>query len=124
MIINLTQHAPTQEQIQSGVVDSDRAAIKAALSFESLPTREEIQARAHALADIAESAGADCAMIGGAPYLMAPLEAALAWAGIQPFYSFTERVSVEETLPDGSVRKTAVFKHCGWVRGREAEILQ
>jgi phosphoribosylamine-glycine ligase len=117
MIINLTQYVSTKEQVQAGVVDvGDRVAIKAALSFESLPTRAEIQARAHALVDIAEAEGADCAMIGGATYLMAPLESALAKAGIQPLYSFTEHRLVEETLPNGEVEKTSVFRHAGWVR--------
>ena len=46
---------------------------------------------------------------------MAQLERRLRKVGIIPLYSFTERVSVEETLPDGSVKKSSVFKHAGWV---------
>lgn len=54
-------------------------------------------------------------MIGGAPYLMGPLAAALREHGLEPVFAFTERISVDEQQPDGSVRKTAVFKHSGWV---------
>jgi len=109
MIINLTQYVSTKEQVQAGVVDvGDRVAIKAALSFESLPTRAEIQARAHALVDIAEAEGADCAMIGGATYLMAPLESALAKAGIQPLYS-PNIAWWKRHFPMGKLKKPACF---------------
>jgi hypothetical protein len=54
-------------------------------------------------------------MIGGAPYLMAPLEVALRAHGITPLYAFSVRESVEQTQPDGSVRKIAVFRHGGFV---------
>lgn len=54
-------------------------------------------------------------MIGGAPYLMGPLAETLREYGLEPVFAFTERVSVDEVQPDGSVRKTAVFKHSGWV---------
>lgn len=55
------------------------------------------------------------AMIGGAPYLMAPLEIALRDVGIRPLYAFSVRASVEKTRPDGSVEKINVFKHGGFV---------
>ena len=54
-------------------------------------------------------------MIGGAPYLMSALENALMAVGIKPLYSFSERVSMEETIADGTVRKTNVFRHVGFV---------
>ena len=46
---------------------------------------------------------------------MGPLAAALREQGLEPVFAFTERVSVDEPQTDGSVRKTAVFKHSGWV---------
>lgn len=46
---------------------------------------------------------------------MGPLVAALHQAGVQPLFSFTERKSVEKTLPDGTVQKTSVFAHVDWV---------
>lgn len=58
----------------------------------------------------------DSAMIGGAPFLMAPLEAALLARKINPCYSFSVRVSTEVAGEDGVVSKTNVFKHvsfCG-----------
>ncbi len=39
----------------------------------------------------------------------------LAYRGITPLYAFTRRESVEEVLPDGSTRKTAVFRHAGFI---------
>lgn len=55
------------------------------------------------------------AMIGGAPFLMPALEKALRTKGILPVYAFSQRESVEEIMEDGTVRKTAVFKHRGFV---------
>ncbi|MHB0929605.1 MAG: hypothetical protein ACYC3W_12015, partial [Candidatus Nanopelagicales bacterium] len=55
------------------------------------------------------------AMIGGAPFLMAPLEKALLSIGINPVFAFSERKSVEAHGADGTVTKTQVFKHVGFV---------
>ena len=49
--------------------------------------------------------------------MMGQLEAALRALEVQPLYAFSVRESVETTLPDGSVVKTAVFKHGGFVEG-------
>ena len=118
-ILNLTQHAPTQEQIAAGVIQSvAHSEIQRLLTFSSLPTQEEILERAGALAEIATGAkagGVGYAMIGGAPYLMGALEEALRRRDIIPVYAFSVRESVEETMPDGSVRKTQVFRHAGFV---------
>lgn len=59
---------------------------------------------------------AERAMIGGALWLMAPLELALRAVGIEPLYAFSERTSAEQIQIDGSVRKVAVFRHVGFVR--------
>lgn len=64
---------------------------------------------------MAASAFADAAMIGGAPYLMGPLEAALKDRGIAPLYAFSERRSIEVKNEAGEVTKTAVFVHLGFV---------
>lgn len=53
-------------------------------------------------------------MIGGATYLMAPLENLLKQAGIRVFYAYSERVGQEHTQADGSVLKSFVFKHLGF----------
>lgn len=129
MIINLTQHLATPEQAAAGVCDlpeSVREELTKALTFVSLPTAEEIEERAQYIAgfavfnglggDLDDDPAALFAMIGGAPYLMAPLEKALADHGVRPVYAFSQRVSVEAQQPDGTVLKTNVFKHVGFVR--------
>lgn len=120
-IFNLTQHPATKEQTIEGVVDPDSSELKAyvkdLLNFGILPTAEEIRARAITLATFTLAANYKAAMVGGAPYLMGPLTEELKKKGIRPLYSFTERVTHEITLPDGTVRKTADFRHIGWVEG-------
>lgn len=115
-ILNLTQHKATEEQIVAGVVEPrQKSEVQAILTFDDLPSREEIAARAERLAEIADEEGAVAAMIGGAPYLMGPLEAALRHKMIIPYYAFSRRESIEEPTPDGGVRKTTVFRHVGFV---------
>ena len=129
MIVNLTQHPATAEQRALGVVDlagAELAELRALLTFDDLPTVAEIEDRA---ADIAELAGHNGlagddgddpapqqAMIGGAGYLIPALERHLNGYAIEPLQAFTRREVVETTGPDGSVTKTAVFRHAGWVR--------
>jgi len=115
-IVNLTQHDPTPEQVQAGVVDlpaNHRAALRGLLTFDTLPTEAEITRRAAAIADLAT--GHDSSMIGGVPFLMSALEHALRRRGVQPLYAFSERVSTEAAQPDGSVRKVQIFRHQGFV---------
>lgn len=131
-IMNLTQHKATPEQIAAGVVDlpdNYRAHLSALLTFEEMPTSAEVQARAEQVAAFAvglwteweegrapsQAHLSERVMIGGAPYLMAPLERALIESGFAPVYAFSRRETGEETLPDGSVRKTGVFRHLGFV---------
>jgi hypothetical protein len=128
MIINLTQHPGTPEQ---GVVDltgQKLAALKVALTFDTLPTPDEIIVRAEFIAELAcyNGLGGDdgedptptAAMIGGAPYLMAALERALLVRSIFPLYAFSVRDSAEQVQADGTVRKVAIFRHYGFVRGK------
>lgn len=119
MIVNLTQHPCSKEQEEQGVFNlpaSEKEALSRALTFLTLPSREEVLQRAQAVADIAAASGADSAMIGGAMYLMGPLEGALHARGIVPLYAFSQRKSVEVTDPStGEVKKTAVFFHLGFV---------
>ena len=114
-VLNLTQHQSTPEQ---GCIDLQGTALqvlKGLLTFETIPTRQEVEDRAAALANLAAVNVAAAAMIGGAPFLMGPLEAALKLRGITPLYAFSRRESVDEVQPDGSVRKVAVFRHMGFV---------
>ena len=121
MILNLTQHPASPEQIQAGVVDLPtkiREAVIDRLTVDVLPTRQEIEARCADIAMLAATAFENHpvqAMIGGAPWMMACLEGALFDQGIAPVYAFSVRESVEQTQPDGSVRKINVFRHAGFV---------
>jgi hypothetical protein len=120
MILNLTQHAPTPEQVSAGVVDlpaESRSRLLELLTFRGLPTPSLVELRAQQIAVHAlTEPGCTQAMIGGAPYLMCPLEHALRGAGIQPVYAYSERVSVETVAADGTVRKSAEFRHLGFYR--------
>ena len=129
MILNLTQHNVTDEQKAQLVVEPrmTKEKIKKLLTFEEIPTKEEIESRATKLAEIAVSEASMYAgetdnvvwitrvMLGGAPYLMGALEKAVRECGFTPVYAFSQRESEEITQPDGSVRKVQVFRHCGFV---------
>lgn len=124
MILNLTQHPATPDQIAQGVVDLPPAESKKLwelLTFEELPGVHTIHNNAEAITDIAcrcfTGVKEPVAMIGGAPFFMGPLHAALNRVGIKVVFAFSARESVEEKLPDGSVRKMAVFRHKGFVEG-------
>lgn len=138
LIINLTQHNMTaaqynhkQEHLMEvkyiGYEQQVKNDILYCLNFDTLPTKEEIKRKAEVLATIAKNTFAQAkartgmhkakeyALIGGAPYLMGPLEEALKELDIQPLYAFSQRISVETTQPDGSVIKTNKFEHLGYV---------
>jgi hypothetical protein len=126
MILNLTQHPATAEQIAQGVVDlpaDERAELSRLLTVDDLPSRAEIEDRCEAIAKLswADSLGTDTpitrVMVGGAPWMMAPLCRALRSAGIDEcLAAFSRRESVERTDPvTGAVTKTAVFRHIGFV---------
>lgn len=126
-IVNLTQHTATPEQVEAGVVDLEdawRKVLQTLLTFEDLPDRVVVLGAANGIAALAQRCApdTDAAMIGGAPFLMGALEAALSDRGIKPLYAFSKRESVQETAADGSVGKTAVFRHIGFVAASEHEI--
>lgn len=117
IIYNMTQHQSTPEQVAQGVVDlepADREQLRALLTFEEIPSKEEVEQRAEAIAELVYW-DADAAMIGGAPYLMPALSAALKNRKIRPVYAFSKRESMDMPQEDGSVRKVVVFKHVGFV---------
>ena len=132
-ILNLTQHVATPEQKAQGVVDLDedrRKILTNLLIFEEIPSLYELKERAFLIANLCygeapdyylpheEEGGAllyNYAMIGGAPFFMSTLEKELLRRGITPLYAFSKRESIEELQPDGSVWKTQVFRHVGFV---------
>jgi hypothetical protein len=128
MIINLTQHQASAEQLAAGVVDlpaAQRVLLAQSLTVDTLPTRAEIADRCANIAALAvhNGLGGDesddphptAAMIGGAPWMMAELERALLDMGVPSVYAFSVRESAEQPQPDGSVRKVNVFRHAGFV---------
>lgn len=127
-ILNLTQHAATAEQKAAGVVDLQGVQLeelKALLTFNEIPSPEELDERSDMIAHLAcanglgNDEGEDpifhTAMIGGAPFFMRHLELALEAHRIKPVYAFSRRESVERAGPDGEVVKTNVFRHVGFV---------
>ena len=121
MIVNLTQHAASADQIEAGVIDmvgKDLESLKALLTFDDLPSAAEIDRRAREITRLAKDAlfgqPERKAMIGGALWLMAPLTFYLEAAGINPVFAFSKRESVERVV-DGKTVKTNVFKHVGFV---------
>ena len=117
-ILNLTQHQATPHQIENGVVELDATTkewLTSLLTFDTLPTAEDIEYRASAIARNTRMLGYDKAMIGGALWLMSSLEKHLKINNIQPMYAFSVRESVETINDDGSVKKQNVFKHIGFI---------
>jgi hypothetical protein len=125
-ILNLTQHTATPEQVAAGVVDlegSYREFLIKTITFGEMPARDEIIDAASILAYFAEGwfhanelpIGEDTVMIGGAPWFMSALENALKDKGIKVLYAFSKRESVEEMQEDGSVKKSMVFRHLGFL---------
>lgn len=126
MILNLTQHAATAEQMAAGVVDMspvDREMLTCVLTFVDIPTAQETWTKAMGLLTMAMREfnalgvpeGERTALIGGALWLMEPLAIALRDCDIKPVYAFSKRESAEKTAADGSVVKTNVFRHVGFV---------
>ena len=120
IILNATQHAASIEQNNAGVQDMslvDQEFLHLYLTFATLPSKADISERVTAIIELAFTycRRGDRVMIGGAPYLMSALEQGLKDAGYQPVYAFSQRESVEETLADGSVRKSNIFRHLGFV---------
>lgn len=121
-MLNITQHVATAEQLRDGAVEPEsdvKSEIQRLLTFDRSVMTEagQIEERAKALVSLVrrEYPLVNKAMIGGALYLMPALVRELKAAGIQPYFSYTDRVSQETHNTDGSVTKTLVFKHLGWV---------
>lgn len=129
-MINLTQHPSTIEQNRDAIMVEpyEKQVLKDLLTFNVVPDRNEILSRANRIALFAKNFKIHClrqenlslndrVLIGGLPALMGPLEQSLRAEGFVPFYSHSDRVSVEKILPDGSVQKTNEFKHIAFYEG-------
>lgn len=146
MILNLTQHKATPEQIEAGVRDLQpeiATCVATLLTFETPPEGYEMVRRAEKLARIIAEVGElpefqeagefsgvsqrirpRSVMIGGAPFFMSTLETVLLEKGFIPLYAFSRRESIEERQADGSVRKATVFRHIGFVVASPPEPLE
>ena len=116
-ILNLTQHKATKEQLEAGVIDlseKNREFLIKELTFDEMPSREEIKRRAENIGLIPGQYGFMFAMIGGAPFLMPSLEKVLIRESISPLYAFSKRESVEVNK-EGNIIKTSIFVHKGFI---------
>lgn len=122
--VNLTQHNPTPEQALEGVTPAS-AEISALITFSAQEllgtenTKSLFKSRAQEILSwVGENAPyAGKVMLGGMPAFMPVLQKALKKAGYTCLYSVSDRVSVDEVQPDGSVIKRSIFKHMGFIQG-------
>lgn len=129
MILNLTQHDGTPEQVAEGLVEpSDKEYVQKLLTIEAkdlleVPQRARLLARFakreatnrpfdfHSMKTHGLNPTITGVMIGGFPAMMSLLEKEIRKVGLLPMYSFSERRSVDQPQPDGSVKRVGVFKH-------------
>lgn len=115
-IVNLTAHCATKDQIEAGVVDmDDRELVADLLNFDDIPTASQLTNRAETLASLIDEPAGTHVMIGGAPLFMPALIKSLEKRGFIAVFAFSKRVSGEIVNDDGSVTKTSVFKHLGFI---------
>lgn len=86
------------------------------LTFDTIPDIPELIRRARLVAELSASTSATAAMIGGAPFFMGQLQAAIYIHNIAPLYVFSKREPIEQVQPDGTTRKVSVSRHLGFVR--------
>lgn len=121
VIWNATQHSATPEQKAQGVVDLPteiREELCKHLTFEDIPGSEDLRMRSIAVVGLLMTCGAkpgDKAMLGGAPFFMEELSHSCREIGLVPVFAFSRRESAEQVMPDGSIKKVAVFRHLGFV---------
>lgn len=121
-ILNLTQHSASSDQLEAGVVDLEaelKDTLTGLITFAAYYTKEVLVLRANKVVQLVKeyenTQGKVCGvMIGGMPSFMPVLESALKAAGYNVGYACSDRVSVDQHQPDGSVRKINVFKHVGF----------
>lgn len=130
-IINITQHPATPEQgVEDIIIQGECVAssfglrpdqfgyfpkLADVLTFDRIPTYGQMWSRACLLTTISVRLEATHAMVGGAGFFIPVLEKALRQRGIVPVHAFSKRESVETQNADGTVSKTNVFKHLGFV---------
>lgn len=122
VIWNATQHIATADQKEQKVVDLPteiREELCKHLTFEDIPSSEELRMRSIAVIGLLMTCGAkhgDMVMLGGAPFFMEELSHTTREAGMTPVFAFSKRESAEQVQADGTIRKVAIFKHLGFVK--------
>jgi len=122
-IFNATQHPATPDQIQAGVIPTCDPQVKVLLTFDSIPTKSDMIRRANEIAHIVGvQHQLNACMIAGAPYFMPILEETLVTHGLNVYYAFSKRESIE-VIVGNAVEKKNVFKHKGFyiVEGKTRE---
>lgn len=122
-LINLTQHALTDEQIKSVEHTFTPEGFNKYLTFDTMPTAQDVYVKAvdmfKKLVSVLEHEGIyahDCTvLLGGAPFFMSVCEEMALHYGFHYCYAFSKRTSEEVKQPDGTVKKVSVFKHEGWI---------
>ena len=121
MILNLTQHNATADQINAGINDIPvdfQNTLKGLLTFPTQYTRADLEYRSLQIHELVRDfCGTskevlEGVMIGGMPSFMPVLESVLISKGIKVGYACTERKSVDKEV-DNKIIKTAVFVHAG-----------
>ena len=125
MILNLTQHSASPEQLAAGVVDLSPWLTDIVRGMLTVPAADLLGLDAHI--GLAERARGLClvidqeddsegveVMVGGLPALMHHLVDELRSCGYRPLYAVSDRVSRDG--PDGT--KVSVFAHLGFIAAR------
>ena len=122
-MLNLTQHPATPAQEAAGLVNLEGeylVSLKKLITFEGVPTLEDLEEAANDISYLVHSlkgaTGGLKVLIGGAPWFMPTLERVLKGFGMEVYYAFSKRESIETTKPDGSVVKYNVFNHVAFVQ--------
>ena len=122
-IVNLTQHSSTETQAEQGVIEPpDKEYVKSLITFEDIPTLQDLRKRANLLVEICREMNMQFALIAGAHWWLIVLEHHLRIHGITPLQSFSKRVSFEHTNENGTVHMVKTFVHAGWIQSPEFTI--
>ena len=126
-ILNCTNHMLTDMQKKMGIIEldeNDRETLTSAITFNDPPMKEDVDSAIEKVLEVLSRYEYDACMLGGAPFLAAPLENAILSLGKGAAYAFSKRISKEKHLPDGTVEKISVFETtCTMVRMPDGTII-
>jgi hypothetical protein len=121
MILNFTKSDPTIEERAAGVGQTSQR-IRDMLTFETIPTLDDVKERAAALRMWVESqviqnnlTAPVQVMIAEPVYLMSSLERELMDYGFVPVYSYGLTSGIEELNEEGYVGTFVRYRHSGFI---------